>query len=340
MRLRTFTAPDMPAAIELVRRALGEDAIIIASDRLNGKTITVTAAVEEEEEIFQAQPLNGNASYRAESHDSDADAIRFEMQNALRFHNLPELFLARLMQKAADADLASIMALHRVGGGGAQNLHRLAMEKLLAACYRFEPLEFTSGARVLIAGPHGAGKTLTVAKLAARLAMDRAPLTVIAADNRRAGGVEQLAAFTGILGIELKTADSPAALRRRLDEMPPGTRALIDSAGCNPFNAAEFEELQELAAQDRVETVLALPAGGDSLEAIDMLEQFAALPLRRLIVTRADSARRFGNVLAAAAAHNLAFANVGASASVVDTPQPFDAALLARLLLRYQLQSS
>ena len=67
MRLRTFTAPDIPSAMDMVREELGENAIILATDAKAGnKNITVTAAVEEtdEEELddFSFQPMDYDKS--------------------------------------------------------------------------------------------------------------------------------------------------------------------------------------------------------------------------------------------------------------------------------------
>ena len=46
MLLRTFTAADMPAAMKMVREALGDEAIILTTENLKGKKgVTVTAAL-------------------------------------------------------------------------------------------------------------------------------------------------------------------------------------------------------------------------------------------------------------------------------------------------------
>lgn len=328
MRLRTFTAPDMPTAMDMVRSELGEDAVILASGKHNGRAVSVTAAIDRRDEYA---PAAGSAA----ASDGGGD-LRFEMQNILRFHNLPELFVARIMQKAADSDLSAAHALHRISGNrDVRHLHRLAMEKLAAACFAFEPLPFDApDLCVMLVGTPGAGKTLTVAKIAARLAMDKRPLSVITTDNKRAGGIEQLQAFTNILGLELKIAASRDELIAHLASAEK--RVLIDTAGCNPYDDAEFRELTSLTSVGGIEPVLVMPAGGDSSEAIDAAETFAALPIRRLLVTRSDTARRFGSIMAAACAHGFAFSNASHSASIIDPLHPADPTLLAQLLLRYQ----
>lgn len=325
MRLRTFTAHDMPAAMKLVREALGDDAVILSTtSNKGGKGVHVTAAVNLEDEL----PLSAPAPRAKATSSATTDNLRFELQNILRFHNLPELFIAKIMQKLPDAALTSTMAL----------------ERLLGGFFRFEPLPLESAKlRLMLIGPPGSGKTLSVAKIAARLCLDKQPLTVITTDDKRAGGVEQLQAFTDILGLTLQVAANPKALQKILESLPARMRVLIDTAGYNPYDGESLFELQAFTALDDIEPVLVMPAGGDSLEAIDLVEPFAALPIKRLLVTRADTVRRLGGAMAAVAAHDLAFSNISRSPRPVDMLQAMDSRLLAQLLLRhtetYQLQT-
>ena len=340
MRLRTFTAPDMPSAMEMVREALGDDAIILSSQTKGIRQVVVTAAMD------TALPIASEISEKKVEKILPSPArhpasdLRFELQNILRFHNLPELYIAKMLQKASDTDLRAATALHRISGNrDPKHLQRLGLEKLTAAFFDFAPLPFDENHfRLMLVGPPGAGKTLTIAKFAARLAMDNQPLTVITTDNKRAGGIEQLKAFTDILSLDLKVAASRSELTEIMKS--ESSRVLIDTAGCNPYEQDDIKELAALAAVGGIEPILVLPAGGDAMEAIDAAEIFSALPIRRILVTRADSARRFGGIIATAAAHGLAFCNISHSASIIDPLQPMDASLLANLLFKYQLQPS
>ena len=57
MRLRTFTAPTMPAAMEMVREQLGENAVILSTGKHNGVSVSVTAAVDTRDEMENADRI-------------------------------------------------------------------------------------------------------------------------------------------------------------------------------------------------------------------------------------------------------------------------------------------
>jgi flagellar biosynthesis protein FlhF len=177
----------------------------------------------------------------------------------------------------------------------------------LSVALRFQPIDTTALARGLVfVGPPGAGKTLTLARLATRLVLAGARPRIVTADDRRAGAYEQLAAYTELL-------DLPLA--RLSDGVPEGPGPLlIDSPGLDPFTPADQDELAALAGCNGAIPVLVLPAGLDAGEAADLAEGFAAAGAARLAVTRLDVARRLGGVLAAAERLPLAEAGIGPTA--------------------------
>ncbi len=185
---------------------------------------------------------------------------------------------------------------------------------------------------LLMVGPPGAGKTLTVARLATRLVMAGSMPMVITADGKRAGATEQLAAFTRLLGISLIVACHPVTLSRALTRRPPATPVLVDTPGCDPFDPMQVEELTALAAAISGIMVLVLPAGLDAAEAADLARAFAAAGASLLVVTRLDLAHRLGSVLAAASA-GLALTEAGIGPGAADGLLPITPEWLAARLL-------
>ena len=276
MRLKLYSAATVALAMAQVRAELGVEALILGTRRTSGG-VEVTAALEREP---------------PPSPSMTADPAR---EATLRWHGLPQALIQALTQKLMNGPL----------------------EAALAGVLAFRPLGLAPGAPpLLLAGPPGAGKTLTVARLATRLVLaGQAPL-VISADAQRAGAAEQLAAFTRVLGLTLIVAHDAMTLARALTRRENGAPVLIDTAGIDPFAAMAQAGLAGLAAAASGRVALVLPAGLDAAEAADTAAAFKAAGAEALVATRLDTARRLGGVLAAAAI--LPLAEAGVAADVAD----------------------
>jgi len=227
-------------------------------------------------------------------------------EDALRFHGVPDALALRLAHGS--------------------------LPKALAASLNFAPLPLHHGAQpLLLAGPPGAGKTLTVARLATRLVMAGATPLVITADGKRAGATEQLAAFTRLLGLDLVVASHPVALARAIVGRADAAPTLIDLPGSDPFLARERDELAALAATAAARIVAVLPAGLDPAEAMDLAHGYAEAGARLLVATKLDLARRIGGILAAAEA-GLALCEAGVGPGAADGLVPLTPDLLANHL--------
>jgi flagellar biosynthesis protein FlhF len=302
MRIRVFTAPRMAEAMAMVRSELGADAVILGTRRTSAG-VEVTAALEAPEPA--AVPAAVPPPPPAIAAPATAPP------GVLARHGVPPKLAARLE-------------------GG-------PLSALLAQALSFGPLPDAVARPLLLAGPCGAGKSLTCAKLAARAVLRGgggggvAPL-VVTTDSQRAGATEQLAAFTRVLGAPLVSAPDPiavaAAVARRGERQP----VLIDTAGCDPFDPEQAASLLALARASGADIVLVLPAGLDAAESADLARAFAVLGARRLLPTRLDAARRIGGVVAAAAAAGLPLTEAGTGPGVADGLTPLSPEWLARRL--------
>jgi len=221
----------------------------------------------------------------------------------------------------------SALAAHGVPAALAARIAEAGLAQVLA----FSPLPLGRDARpLLLAGPPGAGKTLTAAKLAARLRLAGEQPMVITADGRRAGAIEQLAAFTRLLELDLMVAPHPATLARALARRG-AQPAIIDGAGLDPFDPADAELLAATVAAANATLVLVLPANLDAEEAAALAAAHGRLGASFLIPTRLDQTRRLGAAIAAAG-QGLAIAGFGTGPGAADGfADPDPAMLEARL---------
>lgn len=232
-------------------------------------------------------------------------------------------------EAASTTALPPELRRHNMPVALAQRLAGAPLSSALAQEFRFAQLPLDPGP-LLLAGPPGAGKTLSAAKLATRLVLAGTPPLLVTADGRRAGAAEQLAAFARVLGLSLAVAATPAALAKALARRAPDQPVLVDMPGCDPFDAAAARRHAALADAVRGAAVLVLPAGLDAEEAAETARAFHLLGCRHLLPTRLDATRRLGGVLAAAAAADLALTEAGTGQDAATGLTRLDAAWLAQ----------
>jgi flagellar biosynthesis protein FlhF len=210
----------------------------------------------------------------------------------------------------------------------------LALAGALDATFSFAPLADRRPTRpLMLVGAPGAGKTVSIAKLATRAVLARQKIRVISSDTVRAGAIAQLEAFTRLLGVTLHRAENARQLSDLVGAAREDETVLIDSAGINPYNASDRDELADLIRAARAEPIFVLPAGGDLFDTVEITQAFRALGSTRLLVTRLDMVHRLGSILAAAADSQLSFSDAGISPDVAQGLTPLNPVALARLLM-------
>ena len=231
--------------------------------------------------------------------------------------------------------LAAALAWHGIPSELRPALLHGPLEAAISRALHFGVIPLDIGSRpVLLTGPPGAGKTLTAVRLATRLVMGGTAPLVITTDGKRAGATEQLAAFTRLLDVPLLVANQPVSLARALARRRDGAPVLIDTAGADPREPAEAEELRAFADTAGAHVVLVLPSGLDPAEAAELALAHAANGAVALIVTRLDIARRLGGVVAAAAVSGLTLTEAGIGPGAADGLTAFTPAFLAERLGR------
>ncbi|MEA3161337.1 MAG: flagellar biosynthesis protein FlhF, partial [Gammaproteobacteria bacterium] len=90
-----------------------------------------------------------------------------------------------------------------------------------------------TGGITAVVGPTGAGKTTTIAKLAARWCMQHGSqdLALVSTDGYRIGAREQLMTYARILGAPMHAANGAQELLRVLERLKSKKLILIDTAG-------------------------------------------------------------------------------------------------------------
>jgi len=326
MRLKSFYANTMTEAMNMVRDNLGEDAIIVATRDEPGGRVRVTAAVDriDTPDFEAAAPKRKHGvpdEYLQYDQENDADdEIQDALTDTLLKHGVP-----------ADISDTILSTADMLGASSPAS----ALKASLEHTFQFHPLPLKTPRKALmLIGAPGAGKTLATAKLAARATLTGLRASVITTDTVRAGGVEQLEAFTKLLQIQLQKVRSVKDLGTQLMQAQDSDLILIDTGGCNPFDVDDMRGLATLMdAGTTIEPVLVMAAGGDAEESGEIARCFGVLGVQRLLPTRLDVARRLGGLLCAAGRAGISFSDASNTPMVASGLVSLSAQSLTSLLM-------
>ena len=228
---------------------------------------------------------------------------------------LREPLRARVLEDLSSMDIApdvaarlATLAPRRTNVGDASNI---PMALLLKALPVVDKLSTVNPGVFALVGPTGAGKTTTIAKLAARWTMRHGSqdLALVSTDAYRIGAREQLMTYARILGASVHSANSGQELARVLEGLKSKKLVLIDTAGMGPRDVRLSEQLAALAQGAKgAEFLLALPAQGEGLALEEIIRAFAQVKPTACIITKLDEAASLGAVISTTLRHKLKIA--------------------------------
>lgn len=194
-------------------------------------------------------------------------------------------------------------------------LARAALARLLPSLVNFadDELSADKAARTPVTvfiGPTGVGKTTTIAKLAARIALrERRRVELITLDTYRIAAVEQLRTYAEIIGAGFGVARSVLELDAMTRRFAGEAVVLVDTIGRSPHDLADQLELADyLRASDDVLKCLTLQATTHPADAEVIIKKFALYGANRLVVTKLDETARPGASIGVASASRLPLA--------------------------------
>jgi flagellar biosynthesis protein FlhF len=190
-----------------------------------------------------------------------------------------------------------------------------------------------------LVGPTGAGKTTSLAKLAARYAVhERARVALITTDTYRVGAAEQLGVYANIVGLPLEVADEPGQIRSALRRFARHDLVLLDTTGCSHFNLRQLKELKELLdAAEPDDVALVLSASTQLQELRTALANFKCAEPNQLLFTKLDETRRYGALLTLACEEGFPLGYFGVGQDVPDDLVQVKPGMLGDLVLRRRI---
>lgn len=302
-KVRTFQASSMPEALALVKRELGESAVILGTrscsraglGSLIGRSgVEITAAPPDAVNPRRQQLL----------------PVRQESQRP----GVPEQvypYYQKLVQSEVAQELASRLARRaaRLARGrrvdSARALHQVLCQTIAMLIPITGGVDLTGQTlrRVALVGPAGGGKTTTLAKLAAHFKLRlKKRVAIVSLDMQRLGTNEQLRRYAEIIGVPMHTAQTVATVKNVLSGLEAVDLVLIDTHGVCAGDRAHFGRLATVLRAARPDEVhLVLPASMLASVQARMAQRFAPLGVSRVVLTHLDEAVGLGVILNAIA---------------------------------------
>ncbi|HAS62153.1 MAG TPA: flagellar biosynthesis protein FlhF [Vibrio sp.] len=154
------------------------------------------------------------------------------------------------------------------------------------------------GGIVALLGPTGVGKTTTVAKLAARAAMEFGSdnVALVTTDTYRIGAHEQLAIYGRIMGCPVKVAKDSNELADVIYQLRHRRLVLVDTAGMGQRDVRLSEQLDTLMQEsgEMIHSYLVLPATAQRKVLQETIDHFKRIPLSGCIMTKLDESLSLG----------------------------------------------
>jgi flagellar biosynthesis protein FlhF len=244
------------------------------------------------------------------------DYTRREPEKARALIELAELGLGRDIAQDIVAELPA-----GTDAGSAQRPH-LA---LLARRLQTAPAPGADGGRIALVGPSGAGKTTTLAKLAARWVLEHEPesLVLMSVDDERIGSGEQLRVLGRLLGVAVDIVASPDELARCVASRAYARLILVDTPGLAVRTEGATAGIEALrVAVPELEFVAVLPASAQAVVLEDCARRLRAFAPASVILTRVDEAASLGGTLSALLRARLPVSLVSEGARIPEDLRP------------------
>ena len=359
MRLKTYFASSVEAAMQLALEQLGPEAMIVNSR----KTSPENRHLGEYEVVFATEPETKPAEEQAASKPAfPAPAREVETESVKRLHGEVSRLasqielLGRAMKRAEvkqtvtnfEGEAAEIAHLLREAGfdeefilelisgvpseGGSL---RLRVIQLLGDRIKTAPsLGRTGFGRKVVAlvGPAGVGKSTLIAKLAARFGVAaRRPCQILSVDSDRIGACEPLRIVAAVLGVGFRVLDDPTMLGPAIDGLGDRDLICIDTPGFSRDDQDSAARLaQALSSRDEADIQLVLPASMKLRDLDRMVHFYRVFNPGKVIFTRLDETEQLGTFMETAVKADLPISFLSNGPRVPEDIEPANAAQLAR----------
>lgn len=152
---------------------------------------------------------------------------------------------------------------------------------------------------IFFIGPTGVGKTTTLAKIAAKLTMERKyKIGLITSDTYRIGAVDQLKTYSDILKLPLEIIYNSNDFEKTLVNFKEKDFIFVDTVGKNHRKVTKEDELYKMINSTKNKEIYLVLSGTTNLSVLrSIVEHYDFIKNYKIIFTKIDEAKELGNIL-------------------------------------------
>ena len=338
MFIKRFVGKDMQDAIKKIRAEFGPDAVIIDSKTIRSKgikgllqkkMIEVVAAYEPDkskpfgnQKPSSEKVLTGSKPAKDKAQDQNLRQLGDQInalqdavadfsnkirivgkETTLKFSTEALELYNKLIERDVNEELAKQIAeqAQNISGKKSLDVYTVAKQLIIDRIGELTPIKLKAFKRnvFMFAGPTGAGKTTTLAKLAGMFAISqKLNVGIINMDTYRIGAMEHIKIYADIMDVALLTAYNAKELKDAVKEFEDKDVVLIDTAGKTAEDEQYGKEMQELLDAAQVDELFLVISLVTSFKVCkDIIRKFSFNDSYRLIITKLDEIDAWGNVL-------------------------------------------
>ncbi|WP_277584179.1 flagellar biosynthesis protein FlhF [Psychrobacillus antarcticus] len=326
MKMKKYTASTMPEAMKLIRKDLGDDAVILSSKvvfskgflgMFKKKTIEVLAGVDTIEQPISTFEVQSTVPQETQNVSIEIIKELEDLKQMVKNIQRPEMLssypteMKTLMDFLQEQELSEELItpvsdelfMHLKNNADAfeiedqititKNFLQTQMEHL-----PFGGISYTKK-YINVLGPTGVGKTTTIAKMAARAVLEKKKkVGFITTDTYRIAAIEQLKTYAGLLQAPLEIVYSEKDLQEAMVKFEKLDIVFIDTAGRNYKETKFVRDLQKLMEFEvNTETFLVLSSTSKQKDMEVIIEQFSEFPIEKFIFTKVDETNTIGSII-------------------------------------------